>query len=482
MKIRAAIAAAAAGQYVSTFVQFVSAIAIARLLEPDEIGVFSLGTSAVAISHALRDFGVSNYIIQKDQVDERTLSAAFAFSVVSGVLLAALLLLVSSAAADFYGDQRVGIVLLLLAANMVLTPFGSITLARLRRSMRFGSLAWITGSAAVATALVSVGLAAAGWGYRALPLGALAGTGVTVLGSLYLAGRVRFVPFGWTDFRTLFSFSSYSSGVSLIRELALNARDPILGKLIDMTAVGLYSRADGFLNMFNQVVIAPVLATLLPHFSREKRQGGDPLQSMVKAMQYTACIAGLYYVHLAYSSDALINLLFGPQWLPAGDTASILCFSGFVGSLCVGFGPLFIADQKIRTVLAVEAVAKTFLIGAIVVGAAHSMEAVAVGTGLHYALLAALWLTALKRSFPVSLRPLLRSLWPSIAPVAAAASVAGIWLVVSGKPETAFSAVFVGANLTIFGTFALVMICARHPLLGEISTLLSTIAKRSRVS
>lgn len=482
MKIRAAIAAAAAGQYVSTFVQFVSAIVIARLLEPDEIGVFSLGMSAVAISHALRDFGVSNYIVQKNHVDERTLAAAFAFSIASGALLAALLLLISSPAADFYGDQRVRIVLLLLAANMVLTPFGSITMARLRRSMRFGALAGIGASAAVATAVVSVSLAAAGWGYRALPLGALAGTGVTVLGSLSLAGRVRFVPFGWTDFRTLFSFSSYSSGVSLIREFAMNARDPILGKAIDMAAVGLYSRADGFLNMFNQVVIAPLLATLLPHFSREKRQGGDPLQSMLKAMQYTACIAGLYYVHLAYSSDALINLLFGSQWLPAGDTASILCFSGFVGSLCVGFGPLFIADQKIRTVLGVEAVAKTFLIGATVAGASHSMEAVAVGAGLHYVLLTALWLRALKMSFPVSLRGVLGSLGPSLAPPAAAALVAGLWFAMSGKPQTVFSAGFVGANLTIFGIFALVMLYVRHPLLGEVSMLLSTIAKRARVS
>lgn len=477
MKIRTAIAAAAAGQYVSTAVQFISAIVIARLLRPDEIGVFSLGMSVVAISHALRDFGVSNYIIQKEEVEERTLTAAFFFSLLSGSLLAVVLAALSGPTADFYGDQRVRTVLLLLAVNMALTPLGTVTMARLRRNMWFGSLAAIVAAASVLTAAVSISLAWFGWGYRALPLGALAGTATTVIGSAIAAvvGKesVRFARPGWSDFRALFSFSSYASGVSLVRELALNARDPIIGKTMDMAAVGLYSRADGFLSLFNQVVIAPVLSTLLPHFSREKRSGGDSLPAMLKAMQYTACVAGLYYVHLAYSSDALIRLLFGDQWVPAGDATSILCLSGFVGSLCVGFGPLFIAHQKIRTVLAVEALAKSFLVAATMVAATHSIEAVAAVSALHYLLLTALWLIALRRNFPITLRDILRSLTPSLVPLAAAALAGAIWFVLAGKPASVFSAPFVGANLTILVTFTAVMLYLRHSLLSELSSLCS---------
>lgn len=480
MKIRAAIAASAAGQYAATAIQFVSALFIARLLTPDEIGVFSLGMSAVAISHALRDFGVSNYLVQKDSIDEKVTSAAFAFSLATGCLLAAVLLAVSGPLAEFYDDPRVGTVLSLLAVNMALLPFGSIAMARLVRSMAFARIAAIGAAAAFATAAVAVGLALAGWGYRALPIATIAGTVATILGSRLATDRMAFVWPELRDFRALLSFSAYLSGVSILRELAFNSRDLIIGKAIDMAAVGLFSRATGFLSTFNQVVISPVLSTLLPYLSDEKRAGRSPVASMLKSMQYTSCVAGLFYAHLSYSSDALLRLLFGEQWTPAGDSASILCLSGFLGSFCIGFGPLFVAHEKLKAVLFVEGFAKAFLVAAMAIGASYSMEGVAVAIALHYALLGALWTVTLVRAFPVTAGEVARAFLPSVIPTLSAAVAAASWFYSAGKPGSAFELSFIGGNLSILAAFVLTLWAARHPILNEIATLLSVIPDKAR--
>ena len=43
---------------------------VARLMTPDEIGVFVIGAAVVVLMESLRDFGVSAYLIQVQEITE----------------------------------------------------------------------------------------------------------------------------------------------------------------------------------------------------------------------------------------------------------------------------------------------------------------------------------------------------------------------------------------------------------------------------
>ena len=58
-------------------IAFVSVIILARLLTPQEIGVFSVCMAFVGFLHTLRDFGIGAYLLQERQLDKEILRSAY---------------------------------------------------------------------------------------------------------------------------------------------------------------------------------------------------------------------------------------------------------------------------------------------------------------------------------------------------------------------------------------------------------------------
>ena len=75
--VRRSIAFAFAETYVLLAIHFVTSVVMARLLTPDQIGVFSVAVVAVLIAHSIREFGIVSYLIkEKALTDEQFRGAA----------------------------------------------------------------------------------------------------------------------------------------------------------------------------------------------------------------------------------------------------------------------------------------------------------------------------------------------------------------------------------------------------------------------
>ena len=92
--VRRSLAFALAESQLTFAVQFATAIVIARLLTPGEIGVYSIAFVALSIAHVLRDFGVVSYLIKEPElgVEKVRAASALSFSLSWTIALACLLL------------------------------------------------------------------------------------------------------------------------------------------------------------------------------------------------------------------------------------------------------------------------------------------------------------------------------------------------------------------------------------------------------
>ena len=57
------------GRYVAVAIQLVGSLVVARLLSPTDFGLFAIAGSVVAVSSSLREFGITNYLIQLPTLD-----------------------------------------------------------------------------------------------------------------------------------------------------------------------------------------------------------------------------------------------------------------------------------------------------------------------------------------------------------------------------------------------------------------------------
>ena len=74
--------------YTITFFQFISSIIIARILTPADLGVFSIAVLLSGLAGTVRDFGVTQYLIQEKELTNDKVRAAMALSLAVGWSLA----------------------------------------------------------------------------------------------------------------------------------------------------------------------------------------------------------------------------------------------------------------------------------------------------------------------------------------------------------------------------------------------------------
>ena len=68
-----------------------SNILLARLLTPEEIGLYSVNLAFIGIAHMLRDFGISNYLVQARELRSTDVRTCFGISLLLGGALFLLL-------------------------------------------------------------------------------------------------------------------------------------------------------------------------------------------------------------------------------------------------------------------------------------------------------------------------------------------------------------------------------------------------------
>lgn len=314
-----------AEKYSSIIIQLVSAIVIARLLTPEEIGIFSVSVVVVGFAHMIRDFGVSNYIVQEKNLTQARIRSAFTVTTIIAWGAAALLYMLSTYISIFFENQAIKEVIIILCLNFLVIPFSSVIYGLLRREMKFSSLFVINTASNLINAATGISLALLGSGYMSLAWAAVAGSLTTVLVcTLLRPENSEYVP-SFNEIGRVFSFGSKSSIASMAIELGYNSPDMVIGKMIDFESVGFFSRAMGLASLFNKLIMSAVQSVALPFFAHLNRNENDLSIPITKTMNYLLCLAWPFYGFVVIYAEEIILTLYGDQWTQSIYLAQILC-------------------------------------------------------------------------------------------------------------------------------------------------------------
>ncbi len=80
--VRRALAIAMAENQLTFALQFATAVIVARLLTPSEIGVYSIAVITLSAAHVIRDFGVVAYLVKEAELSVEKIRAASGLSFV----------------------------------------------------------------------------------------------------------------------------------------------------------------------------------------------------------------------------------------------------------------------------------------------------------------------------------------------------------------------------------------------------------------
>jgi O-antigen/teichoic acid export membrane protein len=465
-------------RYSGLILTVVSSMVIARLLSPEEIGVFSVAMVLSALSAILRDFGIGQYLVQVRELTDDKIRVArtiqFSAAAVMGLLIAALAYPVMV----FYDEPRLLPILGLMALNSILTPVGSINFALLTRDMRFQHIAVMRFAASLTGALTSVALAWRGVGPMSLALGQVVSTGTIAAVSLLYSRKGLPTRFSFQGAREALDFGSRLLGTSITQTLTQSMPDLLLGKLQGMATAGLYSRSNGLVAMFHRLVSDAVYAVALAHFARAKRENQDPLPDFLRAMNYIIVLNTTFAISIVLLADPIIRLMYGEQWVEAIPLTRWLAVAG------IFFSPQPICIALLTGLGRTDLLLRAMLIGgcaltvASIIGAIFGMSWLGPSMLLGNVVCGLVWLSHVRQICACSITALVGSLVHSLATATLGCLPLAMVMTVYGlTPTSSLKTLLMAAPLSLFGFLGAVLV-TRHPLHVELRRLIANLRYR----
>ena len=323
--VRKSLAFSALDSYVGLVLSIASTAIIARILTPEQTGVFAVAAVFASLASTFRDFGVAEYLIQEKQLDDHAIRAALTVNIAISWLMAVLLFSLAPLVAGFYRSPGVADVMRVQSASFLLIPFGAVTMAWFRREMNMKPI-FIAGLLAnSASFVVAIVLALRGFGYMSLAWSSLVGVVVTVGVSVWMRPPAMPRWPGLQGVGRVLHFGKFASGVYIFGQLGKSAPELIVGRIQGMAAVGMLSRGGGLVEIFNRLVLRAVMPVCLPFFAKAVRETGTPRNGLLAAIAYITGLGWPFLLCIAVAAFAAVRLVYGPQWMAAVPLAQVLC-------------------------------------------------------------------------------------------------------------------------------------------------------------
>ena len=366
-----------ASRYIIMVAQVISTMILARLLTPAEIGIYSVASAFVSIGLMLRDFGISTYIVQEKEINDEILRAAFSAMLITASAAAFLIYTCGGYIANFYNEPGIESITNILFFNFLLIPFGSTTISYFRRDMRFDVVTRIEVISSIVHAITAVTCAYFGLSYLSLAWASIAGTITTI--SMTFFYRPKDFPFlpGLKGIGKILHFGKWASSGAIIGNFGNRAPDLIIGKILTMEAVGLFSRALSLVNLFNYLIIQGLRPLFIPFFASKNRSGSAPKEHY---LYIVACITGLawpFFVFIGINASPIIRIMFGDQWHAAVPLVKWLCLGQCIYVFTMNIEDVLKGLGLIKRVFRLQTIMPLLRISCILVAAPLGIEAVA---------------------------------------------------------------------------------------------------------
>lgn len=409
--------------YSAFAIHFVSVIVLSRLLTPHDIGVYSVAAAVIGLTQVLRDFGVAKYVIQEPNLTLELQRAAFGLTLCIAWTCAALVIVFNFEIAQIYREPEISNLLTLMGVGFLIIPFGAVPLARLQRDFRFGAYYCVSTASTLVQAVVSIALAFLGYRYMSVGWGWVAGAATTaIMASLAVPELLLLRPsFRW---RGVVGFGTKAVGAAMVNEAGVRAPDLVIGRLVSLDAVGLFSRAIGLVGVFDSLVTSAITFLLLPLFSAERRQGNSLAGAFLRTLALLTGLSWPFFVTTACAAQPLIRIMFGPDWVAAAPIAQILCLAAALVNLVQLNNQALLASGRPGIQLSIALSVQSFRICALIVGSLHGLMGAAVAQVVTQIFaLGVFW----SRSFPIvgiRIGDLIREVWRSAAVAGAVGAAA----------------------------------------------------------
>jgi len=312
--VRRAVIAVYFEKYATLILNFVTLYISSRLLTPNEIGASFLGASLIALAEGLRDFGVTNYIVNADKLSKAEIRTSFTMMLAVAIGLTTAFVATADLYANFTHEPRLANFVRTVAFGYLFSSIGSPIVALLRRDLKFWHIATINLGSALVGNITTTGLVMMGFGYMSFAWGSLSYPLSTFVFAIMMRPDLSIFRIEFTKWREILAFGGFNTATGILTSLGEIIPTFMLGRASGSTDVGLFSRAVQVTEVPSRLIMSAISAVALPGFAAQAREGRPLKDPYLKA---AASLTAFHWPGLAMVilfAHPLVHTMLGSQW------------------------------------------------------------------------------------------------------------------------------------------------------------------------
>ena len=415
-------------QILSQLISWGATLAVIRILEPSDYGLFAMTSVVLIFLNFLNGYGFVSALIKSETVEPIRIRQAFGMLILLNASLAAIqLFVVAPLAAAYYGENIVAEMLRWQSLIYLSTPFVILPEAMLTRNLDFKKPAMINLTGAFVGASTSLGMALNGYGVWTLVFAPIAIFWARAI-ALMIATKFWVRPsFNFRGSGHVFAFGMtmlVSQGFYIIQtqsDIFIAARH------VDAHHLGVYAEALFISLLFATKFVPPLNEVAFPAYSRLQHDKRALNYGFLKAVRLIMLIAFPLYFGMAISAGPFVHTLLGDKWAEAVPIVTTLALAMPLLTLQIIFHPAINALGIPKIIL------RNAVAGAVIMPCTY-MFAIRYGTqGLAWSwlvsvpLLLAITIYQTRPHIGFSLRELLAAILPGLG--AALVMSVAVWTV-----------------------------------------------------
>ncbi|MBA3723798.1 MAG: oligosaccharide flippase family protein [Candidatus Levybacteria bacterium] len=338
-------------RFLTKAVGFLETIILARILVPEQFGIYAIALLALGLLETITQTGVNVVLVQEKETD-KYISSAWLISIVRGVVIMLVLLIAAPFIANFFRTPDAVTLLYWISIVPLMRGFINPAVVKLQKDLLFAKNFWYqmvilvidTAVSIIATYLLNNPIG--------IVIGLLAGVIIELILSYMIVSPRPSFHFEKAYVSTIFHRGKWITGTAIFDYLFTNMDNIAVGRILGASSLGIYQLAYSLAvtplvelgNAFNYV--------MFPIFSKLTHDRSRLRNAFIKMILGVAVLAIPFVIIFTVVPQIFVFIL-GEKWSAIISVLPILSLVGFMKAISNMASALFLSEIKQKYAMAI---------------------------------------------------------------------------------------------------------------------------------
>lgn len=364
----------------SRIITFIRVIILARLLSPEQFGVFGIASLVLALLEVITETGINIFLIQEKKDIKFYVNDAWLVSIIRGILISIIIVVSSPFVVMFFNAPDAQRLLLLISVVPLVRGFINPAIVRYQKELLFDkdfflrlTVFGFDSTIAIILAIITRDASSFAWGL-------IAGSVLEVAMSFILIKPTPVFSFNRKNIARIFSKGKWVTLFIIFDYFAKQGDSVIVGKILGVAPLGIYQMGYKISTLPISEVSDVVNKVIFPVYSKIGADKDRLKRAFIKTMATIAFLVFLFGGFIFFLPKETVTFALGEKWVGVVSILKILVFYGIFRAIIGTTASLFLALGKQNyfaamtilrfAILAITIIPLTLLYG--IVGASFS--------------------------------------------------------------------------------------------------------------